>query len=160
MQAVIHRLAQLGSTVSRATHHAGVAHVEVAPSNDPFSPVLEISVESRPAGSYVSACVAPSALLRDFARVVRLLFTLSAVAFLVHFGLHSRGGELVRAVAAIGASWASAQALFGLIEHAVRERAAQDVDTAQLMEKLARLLGESPLPAFEAAEWATTTKSG
>jgi hypothetical protein len=137
---VVARLQQLGPSASRATPHHQVLAVEVFSPEDPFSAPIDVEIEARPLGSYVTARVGDNTFLRDFTRVVAIVLTLYAVAAAGYIVLHVTDTARVRALLSVAAGWGLLLGALSLTVQIITRDGGRDLKRARIRHQLARLL--------------------
>lgn len=136
------RLQALGPQAARASAHRQVVALEVHSADDPFQAPIDLEIEQRPKGSFVTARVGESVFLRDFARIVRVVLTLYALVAAGYVCVQIPGFTKVRALVGITLGWLL---LLGLVSLCVWLATRQDTRERKrvrirIRHQLARLL--------------------
>ena len=137
---VVARLQQLGPSASRATPHHQVVALEVFSKDDPFSAPIDVEIEARPLGSYVTARVGDNSFLHDFARVVQFVLTLYALVAAGYIFVHVQGIERVHALLSIAAGWTLLVGAMSLAVQFATRDGIRDIKQVRIRHQLARLL--------------------
>jgi hypothetical protein len=134
------RLGQLGATARLPTPHRGLIALEIAPSADPIAALLDVQIEDRHAGCYVTARVASSAFLRDFARVVRGVLSVYALGIALFALNQLHGQSLGYALLGVAGGWAALLAFIRVAVRMVAERGELELPRTRLRHRLAGLI--------------------
>jgi len=137
---VLSRLQQVGRMARLPMVHPTVIEVELAPSTDPLTETLDVLIESRPRGSYVTTRVLPNRFLHDFVRLVSRVLTLYAVAIGIYLGTHLSGAEVYQALFGVGAGWACVLVVIHTVVAVVDGRKQSALRALRLHHQLAELL--------------------
>lgn len=108
---VLARLGALGPLSEQATTHLKTHMLEISLDEGLLSSVLEVCVEERPAGSYVSVRLIPNRFVRDLLYATRCVVAVVAAVAAAYAALSLRGLVLAQWLLGIGALLA---ALLGL----------------------------------------------
>lgn len=136
----VERLGRLGTLAALPTSHRELLEVEVSLGSDLLAPVLDVQIETRRQGSYVTARVATSHFLLDFARFVRVGLTLYAVAILAFACARLEGASLGRALYGVSVGWVASLSLATIAVRLVVQRGERELPRARLRHQLARLI--------------------
>jgi hypothetical protein len=137
---VVARLQQLGPSASRATPHHHVVALEVFAPDDPFSTPIDVEIEPRAVGSYVTARVGDNSFLHDFARVAQFVLTLYACAAAAYIFGHVPGIDRVRALLGIAVGWTVLVGAMSMAVHITTRSGLRELKQTRIRHQLARLL--------------------
>ena len=134
------RLRALGSVAPRDTTHHTIVALEVFSSDDPFSAPIDVEIERRALGSYVTARVGENEFLRDFARIVRVVLSLYALVAIGYLACHLPALALLRALAGIIAGWMLLLGAVSLGVSVATRESMREIKPLRIRHQLARIL--------------------
>ncbi|MDD9945510.1 MAG: hypothetical protein OXU20_30985 [Myxococcales bacterium] len=134
------RLRRLGPSAPRVTPHRQVLALELLVACDPLSAPIEVEIESRHSGSFVTVRVGENAFLRDFARVVRIVLTAYALGALLHICVNLSGAGMVHALVGVVLGWTFLLSALAFGVRVAIDHGAREIQRLRLRHQLARLL--------------------
>jgi len=136
----VERLRDLGPHAPRDSAHRQVVAIDVHSTDDPFQAPIEVEIEPRRRGSFVTARVGENAFLHEFSRVVRCVLTLYALVAVGYVCVEIPGVTKVRALLGITLGWLLLLAVVSLCVWLATREAARNLNSIRLRHQLARLL--------------------
>ena len=134
------RLRALGPTARRPTAHRSLTQLEVSLGDEPGAPVLDVWVEERSRGSYVTVRVLPRRFLRDFMHIVRCGLSVCALVGVIHVLDRLESKALYQSLSGIGLGWACLLSLTLMLEQLLHRSVSAVPHAARLRHQIASLM--------------------